>query len=1504
MRSVTGLVGKNGTRFVSFTVLQNNPFQFEVKWQNCSLPKDCASSDINAVNDILFNTANLKSLAIMRYFPPNITIVDIDSTCKNTPPVVLSPPLNLTIPVCGKYKYQLPSNLAKDQEDGTLAITMVLFSGAVIPRDSWIQFDSSTRTIYAMPTESITVVRNWKYLLFFTDSKGAKANLTVNVKIESEANNYYRMILRFQSLMASSTPSLDIQCKILELIAEFTTNRVSLDTYRVITFTRESTSGELYVLIYADCSVNKTICSSQQAKLINTESSLIVSGTTNPQTSFQSFIQNFFKVQLMRREPASLTVSIPPRKLDYGVITIDKCESRIVDVRTFFADDVTLTYTINFGNGGGPLPLNYWTQMVGDTIYIYPGLDVGVEKYKFDLVAKDTCGSSTTAAFVVDVTSVYGGGGSNSVFGYIWMLQISMNLNAQVADVFYLNQIKSTMLSFVNIASTQYSITIVSYQRLSDGFKVRFGECSIVYFPCDQSKINELIRVLFPVGSGPSAQLRQHFQLLGNVSIFEGSRQETCGTPPDGPVCSKQLVINMPFCAIMEFNVPPDLCKDPQDGNIRNLGLEFQKPTGETVQSDSWIQLNKTKQAFYGYPMYTENTKVPTNLTYLLRVKDKTGKATYVTVYVRLHGDEPTMDYKLSLTALINTQGPRDFINERICMARQISSFFGREDVNNIGYESTGIDLVKFQWTFCKQQKIPCQCQLIKTSQDRLRDDYESFKRKLSHCFVTVKGTEYQLAGLCAKTNGPESRNEIETTEVSVGQPYKRVLPDNMFVDKEDGSIRNLTLVITDRNDKRLEGATWLQVDEQNKLCGMMAYKDYIQQGYQEVNNVTYKMVAIDSCGKRAESLFNMKIVNDFPAIKYRIVFLLQGSRSGYDCKRTESLIQTIADYANIPAGEIYVDEFRDLKLNQTNGTMFTWGVQRYVAKNCDGEEFERFREKFVKDGEENVIFLERMKSKDHHVDDVYDIVDEDCLPGFPWWILILILLFLLLFLLLWLLWCCIPRCCAGPCLRACPCCRPCCQKGGKYSSTTGEQDKDEYIGIEPDEDDEDEDNLAKPIPPDGDETDGTGLRFGVNNKEIDGPEGEDILPPDYLAEREFVDYHPITGAAGGKSASGGEGGGLQTESWTDRRPLMDIHGGRVSEDRIYDKTTFGRDYYNNGRYRTENIDRVDYIVSQNNRGLSGTTSRHVIRNNGLPTDATVGGYGNRVVRFRSGNDGLPSGESKYRIKRSDLREYLARRGISYHNDVYLTESDLNEILRMRRMRHTTSKNYSRRRTHRVLRTASRLTDALVDRNYVTRQSHDHRNRRYSTGSLLRLTDATAKVASKYHLDPRNVRLRFEEDDVERRRYIDTSPDYYSSEFTSSTGESQNDRLYAVDQNYFRNRYYYNSTEGSSADDVILEPVISTRRRVIGGGGGGGGTVVKRTHEEELHDEERPTRRRRLIYRTDTNRGEDRNNTGHVMKYNGPTHSSRQQPAATRLKNRRVTTSFRNNGYNLDESSV
>jgi len=1359
-----------------------------------------------------------------------------------------------------------------------------------------IRYDAPTQTIYAMPTEGIIQFnQEWKFLLFFIDSKGSKSNLTCNVKIEDNSEVYYKTIIRFRSLMPSTTPYLDLQLKMLEMISEFTKGRVDLDSYRVVSFERDNQQNEVFLMTYGDCSVNETICKSEETRLKDAESTLIVPGQTTPQDSFKTFLQVVFEIQFIQREPINLAVLPGPSKLNYDEIEINECETQRIDIRTFFADDRSLEYTLKHSVSGEEVPLNYWLQKNGRVIYVYPWLNVDVGKYKFDLVATDKCQNSETATFTVNIKNVYGDR-ENPVFGYSWTIRVKMqDMDSTVPDVYYLDQITRVMLTYVNSGQTpEYTITIISYRRLDDDFEVKYGECTIIYFPCDQTGITKLNRKLFPTGTGVGVVLQQQFTNLGTVTYFVGNRQETCGTPEDGPKCRKELQINSTYCEVLKFNIPADLCSDKEDGSLKNLNVQFLNVQGENVQPMSWIQYNGTSQTIYGYPFYSEDTVIPSNMTYLLRVLDKDNKATFVNVYVTLYGDTPNMNYEMTMFASISSQGLRSYVDERLCIARQLGRFFDRNDINNIEYEDLQVNNVRFRWTFCKQKKVMCECKVVKMSQDKLRDDYQGFNSMMSACRINVQSTSNKLFGVCEETNGPVIKDRIETTEIGVGQTYTRPLPADMFTDTEDGDIRNMTLYITDPNDKRLEDATWMQVNDGNsRLCGMLAYKEYEEKGYQQVETLTYEMTTVDSCGKTATEPFEVEIVNNFPAIKYRIVLILARAYKEHDCAKTEGLINTISDYSKVPIDDIFVDEFRDSRLNNTNGSYFAWGVRQYTDHNCEGEEFKTFREMFMKDGKGNEQFLRRMENKDHEVADVYDIVDKECLGGFPWWILILILLLLLLFLLLWCLWCCIPRCCAGPCLRKCPGCASCCKKGGRYSSTR--TDVEGY----PSDSDEDE-LLSRPIPPTapGDQPDGRPLPMGDDPGPY--PDGFN-LPPSYRTEtdKDDIDHGDPNFISRSGYIDGLPTGNpdFHTESWTDTR-VPNILGRNTGTDYattgIVGRQDFGDESY---YYNRSGVTDRRFVDSYHNR-TGGSVAPYVLpgpRTNYIRSyprhyPIRTGSRGSRVVRFRNG--GINKRSSDYKIRRGDYREYIDRRRADENYDesggLYITENDLNEMMRIKKMRRAATGRrggggYTYVPTERhIVRTDSRLADALVDRSYIRKYRHqDYDNRRYSTGSLLRAENAA--------IDPHNLHLR-----IEDNRYDSHRSPYYSTDSYYSSGIPGSERMarpYYIDRNYFRNRSIGDRGSGSSANDFIMNSYHPTTTRKINlykKSLNGGDSISDGAHSA--------AGRRRIVYRTNSNAA--RAGDGEVRT------RFRTSTSGTRRANTTTTRSYHNAGYDYGESSV
>ena len=1486
MNAVVELLGTgSGIRFVSFRILQNSPFRFEVKWHNCTLSTDCKNSDIQRVNDVLFNTPNIGSVSLASYFPPGVKLINLENKCKNTPPKKGSP-LFLVVPVCGKFQYKLPLNITSDAEDGTnLKVWMTLYNGDALPRFSWILYDPSTRTIYAFPVEGIVLLQQRRrFLLWFEDSGGLKSNMTVNVDVEANNNVYYEMNIGFRSLLDKSTPYIDIVCKMLELISQYQTRRVDLKDYRVMSFGAiGQASSETYLLKYAVCSINQTICEKDKDDIIRLENNLKTSDDKFQQ-GFSRFVDKYFVGTTIQREPKDLSVDEKPKLLrTIDVIDITKCEEKRVNITNvvFRDEDATLKYCLKFKNGS-LVPKTYWIQTDGQYIYVYPWTNVTKGVYNFLMCVEDSCGGQATTPVEVNIKNVYDVKiGDELLFGYTWMTTVRKNTSESLPDVFYVDQMKRGAVQLTSSTSNQ--IKVLSYELNKDQIKAKYGDCSIIYLPCDEAKLKGLISAVFSDGENKiSSEVQEAYKPTGKVTDMSGTRQETCViTDKKTPNCDDRLEVNATYCSVLKFEIPIDLCKEKN----KDLKFDLFASNGSFLPSDAWLEFDSVKTMIAGYPFYVpQQTKVPTTEKYLLRVRNKEQKSTFISVFIRLVGDIPNLDYRMSISGIYTGTDTKSRISKRYCIATKLSELFDREDISNTRYTENN-NGISFGWSFCKQRKVPCECSVIRVSQNRL-ENRDEVRRKLTECLISFRQSTYMLYGECDKTEAPEPRDKLETTEVNNGQTYERKLEPNMFSDAEDGEIKNLTMYVTNLNDERLKDAVWMRVDD-GKLCGLVAFKEFIRRGYTETTTKTYKMVAKDSCGKNASSKYDVVFKNNFPTLYYRIIFLLDMPYGDQNCSTVNGILNTVSDYSDVPKTDIYVREFR----NSSNGTYMEWGVRKFTGEDCDNEEYELYREKFIKDGKGNEVFLERMTKEGYPVTEVTDRVEIECGDPFPWWILIIILALLLLFLLLWCLWCLIPRCCSNCCSRTCPGCTQCCTRGGKYSSLRNPDGIDEDLDL-------DADQLDGPLPPYGEPVEG-------DDNSVPNPV---VLPPVYppAARQDTIDKDVIDG--------GGFPDEYRTESYKDKRPTTWSYIGNEGPDPedpyigtrplidgpyVIDRPVYtGDDVYKYDRNTVHRNTSNRYFVDYSNHRDSATNDRagrtrytgrraksymvddgdndyfyyHDGDNKFATRDERSYKYNDRLhdTRFHDSRY-VPRGTSDtkqpfaIRIRRSDLREYIRKKGKRLDGDFYLTERDLNEL---------TSTN-SRRKVYRTeghhghrISTDSRLADALVDRKVIRRYKADQSNYRkkpsYRRHSVASLTEYQPRIKHSSRNLP-SVHWR-----------IENATSSSSSPFESTTGTGTftttgepSERLYLVDSHYFKDRDY--STNSSFDDNMVITPIQSI-------------PMYKKSN-----------RSNKTAYLSSRKHGdryrEDRRHSGNRHSGNATGYSRR-------------TVGYRNASYNYDESSV
>ena len=1399
MSALFKLVGGNGLHYVGYRVLNENPFTFEVKWQNCSLPTDCNNKDVTSVNSIISNAGKLDELSIKKYFPPEISIISLENKCLNKPPVV-SGPLNLTIPVCGLYKFKLDPDIAIDSKGdkmNSMKVRLTQHDNTPLPINSWIRLDDKTKEIYAFPTEDVVSLnRTKKYLLSFEDSRGLNSAIFVYVSVVQNQKSYYELSIVFRSLYPKTTSYMDIQIKLLSLISSFTKRNTSLQKYRVMSFTKPN---GLFYFRYGDCSVKYSLCKDDEKKLLDIEATMKT--RHNELTSdFYFYLQKYFLGSSIRRETPVLSVDEAPINTHpLELVVLSGCQVTCIDfIHVFFDnDDVNkLNYTLEHMDGR-EVSRSYWIQIVDKEICVYPWRNVTVGVYKTTLTVTDKCGSQASTAVTVRIQTTH-----KQRFGFKWTLSSNTIFNEQISDVHYLNLAYQKMIKYLikKVVYKKSSLLVVSYERKNSIFKVMFGLCSISYFPCDQTAVTQMSNALYVIKNIVSPELKDIFKPQFNVTAIEVN---SCSTPQGAPTCRTKLVVNTTICSATKFQIPIDTCSDTKDGNTRKLKLSLFTDAYSSLSQSSWIQFNKDTQTIYGYPQYSSKESMLNNrYNYVIRARNSNGVDALISVSIYVLGDPPNLDYQVTLSGILNDNTSSDVENE-LCMIKQIGNYLNDFRINNVRMIRKDNRLVDFTWSYCNVSQT-CDCSIVKTSQALLNNNKKNFQDVMEPCII-LQSTRYDLYGGCRATKIPQLHNGISEVRIEVGKTYETILPTDQFVDAEDGLNENLTLKIGDASGHVIT-IDWMTIYK-NRICGLLSHVDSTKYGFTNQMTIPYKVVAIDSCGKENVDTYNVVFTNTFPDLLYRVklTFRLRYESVIGNCSILQDILYNIARYADIQKSDILVEEVS--KINGTvNGTYFVWGIKKFTGTDCDKEEFQIFREKFFKNDQRSVVFTECMNKNGFEITDVQDTVYSKCYPV-RWWIIILIvLLFFFLIFVLWLLWYLVPRCCSTWCSTAIPCCNSCCTAGGKCSSKSKNRADIDKVDTKPlpqpdpkpcSTNKPTDDSLpnhtdvkpaskpTKPIP-----------LSPIDVKPEPIPPKSMVLPLDEIEPMPFppneIKPMPLP---------------PEENKHMPLPPIYDLQLPQISdphsESALYFHTDQQPSYLRHERRHTLGDDSYNHVTDK--YSYERTDGYH--GNDGYKGNDGYGYKGNEYVKnvsYRQQDHGRFPKEyhDKHndnfnktlrhedeqmrhvrvkqpvalRIRRSELEEYIRRRhDKKWSDNISLDASDVENLMKGHAKLLIGHDKEAYRQQH---RTNSRLADALTDRSvvysdYIENRLRDRR-RSLSTSSLSDLV-IVDQYGRNTAIDPRNVKLKF---DTNGASYYAPSQKKYRNYRTGNINDGEHDKIY------------------------------------------------------------------------------------------------------------------------------
>ena len=1090
--------------FNGFQRISLKPFQYKTSWMVCVSKDDkvCQSNIINNVTESIVDDKLNPTSEMIKEFSPDI-VLKSESRCQNRPPTSLAT-YNITIGECGHFEHRLPGSIALDNEDGDLIsmkIQLKNTDGTMLSRSSWVQFDDNTKSLSIVAnkvTYQNIILVPVSFMLVITDSrsKSTQTQLWINAKGNGSSLGFYSNTMTFSSNLGQSSTFNQIQLMFLSRIAGIVKD-TSLATYRIVDFEKLSSTEERYRIKYdAYCILGPTVCPATSNQMASTEK-LIQNELGNPTNILIANLAPSFNI-LNLGITRSFTIDQRPvssKNIERFIIK-SCCDTKSVCLRknTFTdledgdIDNLSLKLT---SHDGKAMTSNHLIRLIDNCLYLVPSQDVTLAGvYNFVLTANDKCNNTDFMVIEVEVLKSH----KQQQFG----LTFHAKTTGKVLNFKDYFNIKTELERYLE---TTESFTVIK----SDKQSVTFGYCKLNPENCDLNSARNFAQRVSNGKPEITENLKKYGIELAGIST---TRKGLCKEPLFPPPKSKytELKFNVTYCSKFEIQIPQDTFFNDQglrtkDYKLKLLTSKFDAPTTH----GSWIQLNEQSQTIYGYPR-TFSHQNQFNFTIQAK-KNASDRGLKLPVFVTVTGEKPSTDYQLIVNVNMISQSTSPDVFYEIMLIDYLEKFFSQGPLATLTSIQNSLTTTKrFVLAFCRARQKPCDCMLVNRTSSMMPGENGLESRRINNMFdiTTVKTMFY---GQCNNTKQPQVKKtpSLYYFEIAEGRFFRSEIQKDLFTDHEDGEMSNLSLSITDVQDRQLDRFSWMKIDNSKQnpsICGVYTLNEQ-QNTISTTSGQLYKfsMVAKDGCGKQASTQFTFRFSRSVRSAKsYCLIIDIQYNQFVVDCSLIETLISIIAQTINRPKSDVIISKIQAAP-EDNQKTLFEWVTANNQDIQCNIGTNNRTSVAFHQKGILKQLFTNAMKQAGLPVSGLKlkckIALRSTQNPGFPWWAIFLIVLLLSLFILLWLSWLLIPRSCPSCCCSIL--CPVFCTKQGIFSS----------IGVRKYVDPIHSDSSVSPIPMpnDGDIVDG---RFPkLNRLSIDSGHYSDHhleLPPLYNHKQRPLD--------------------------------------------------------------------------------------------------------------------------------------------------------------------------------------------------------------------------------------------------------------------------------------------------------------------------------------------------------------------------------------------------------------
>ncbi|XP_066925834.1 uncharacterized protein, partial [Clytia hemisphaerica] len=935
----------------------------------------------------------------------------------NLPPTVLKLFAKVTATTCEVFEFQIPNNSFFDVEDGltsNLAITIQEPDGGELPKDVWLVFNETTRTLRGLLTLTEAVNSNqFVYRVVATDKAGLSVfqMLTIHVsKPQNEVDGH--MVETYGTILQqieTNALKLLIHQKFLSYIQQkFTQGSVNgLQIHSMIIYPTNPKSMNLkWSICQRQCNQNVDIELKRILMVQNIQpnydvmvllhptahvTSVSITGDTKCRTTTTTTTTPT-KVTPSPNTPPTINRVIP-------ILTVEGCkllDYQIPHDTCFDKEDgytaklhIKLLHENKTEVGDSSwIHLNHATQKIYGILKISDLEGSPNNVFIFYLVCQDSGGLSVEHRFYILPS------GTPMMPKYHFTMKSYIYVNEMMSD----SEIQLLWIKRMKryLGETEYNLQLIDMKRttiLYPQITIKWYNCSI-QDPCSQDALH-LKSLLLNDKNHHSLNEQFSRSMVPEFVLISGAmeQQQPCQvittttgtpalttTPPVNQIpitVMKVLKVEIDVCEQVLYQIPANAFFDVEDGYTRNLKLSLTNKDDSKVDE---LCINFDKGAQTIYFRYVKDL-FQNNLELKLTAMDSGGGSATSDLVITTKANVAELSHWFSMRSYVYNIVPQK-LNILNSFTAKLQHFFSDKSGGQIMFKKLSYtdNYMEVEWSNCSLYTTCKNSSLLQMKSKMLMFDSSSivnpqFISFMAPSFV-ITFLQMQYGDICyphpsttvvptpstqvtpqpsvTPTHGlntpPRVMKEIPVYNVPLCALFSFRIPQDTFYDREDGGTRNLRLELRQFNDQELASTSWIQFVESTQVV----YGQFRQEG----NNMDSKYISYILRAYDRSSLNTFTVITMKTPPMDTVPYFIEAEFTRFYDENTPELISQLFLTSKISTylGEQNVGNVLAISYKRTPNTIeLSWTNCRLIDRSCQNNEVQDNISKFATNGVDQI---------------------------------------------------------------------------------------------------------------------------------------------------------------------------------------------------------------------------------------------------------------------------------------------------------------------------------------------------------------------------------------------------------------------------------------------------------------------------------------------------------------------------------------------------------------------